>query len=160
MISQDELIARARKVARVENDERARRWLTTACSILADWGGAPATALLKESIPSGFLSGKGSSGRTWAEAEKAAGGDAGLALVQEAEERSHQPDPRNVAMMLLPLLGLVKREVESARGASGVDALVASMPAALQPEIRAASAVAPWTYRLIPQSYARPPKKH
>ena len=160
MISQDDLIARARRIARVENDERAQRWLGAACSILADWGGAAASLLLKEAVPGRFLSGKGASGRSWAEAEAAAGGDARLALVQEAELRSHEPDPRNVAMMLLPLIGMVKREIENARGVGGVDSLVAAMPASLQPEIRGASMVAPWAYRLIPQSYERPAKRH
>ena len=155
-MSQDELVARARKIARVENDSRAKAWLSATCSILADWGGATAASLLKESVPSSCLSGKGSSGRSWADAEKAAGGDARIALMQEAEARTHQPDPRNVAMMLLPLIGLVKLEVEKARGTPGVDALVAAMPAKLQPEIRAASIQAPYAYRLIPQSYARP----
>lgn len=151
-----ELISQAKLLARVENDERARRWLATTCSILADWGGERAAALLKGALPSECFSGPGSSGRSWSEAEKAAGGDASLALVLEAELRSRQPDPRNVAMMLLPLIGLVKREIDKARGPSGSEELVAAMPAALQGEIRAASTRAPWAFRLIPQSYARP----
>ena len=158
MISHDDLIQRARTVSRVEDEERAARWLSVTCSILADWGGPQAADILKDAVPSRCLSGKGSSGRSWAEAEKAAGGDARVALVEEAEARSRQPDPRNAAMMLLSLIGLVKAEVESARGTAGVDALVASFPASLQPEIRAASTRAPFGYRLIPQSYERPAK--
>lgn len=158
MRSHDEMIQRARTIARVENDERARRWLTVTCSILSDWGGPQAASILKESLPSRCLSGGGSSGRKWAEAEAAAQGDAQVALVQEAEARSHQPDPRNAAMMLLSLIGLVKLEIEQARGQAGVEAFIASMPAPLQPEIRGASTDAPYAYSLMPQSYARPVK--
>lgn len=157
--SHADLIHRARLVARVENDERARRWLSTTCSILSDWGGQAATEILKGCLPSECLSGGGSSGRSWADAQRAARGDGQLALVQEAELRSRQPDPRNVAMMLLPLIGIVKDEIVKARGTAGLDAFLAAMPAALHESICSATAKAPYRYRLIDQSYARPVRR-
>jgi hypothetical protein len=152
----DELIRRAQSIARVEDEKRARRWLTTACSILADWGGSSAKSILGESLPSGCLSGKGSKGRSWDVAQKDAGGDPRIAITREAEIRSRQEDPRNAAMMLRALLGLVKQEVLATKGQGGLDALIASLPAPVQDEVRGASTLAPYAYRLIPQSYARP----
>ncbi len=155
-MSHADLVQRVRRVARAENDASGRRWLSATVSILANWGGASATSILRQALPGECFSGKGSSGRGWEAALAGAAGDPMTALLHEAAERAGQPDPRNVAMTLLPTIGIVKETIAAAKGPAAVDSLIAALPEGLRPHLRAITTTAPWAYQLIPQSYARP----
>lgn len=152
----DELVDLAARSARTKDRGIAARWLRAVASLLADWSAPDGRAALKSALPRGCFRGGGTSGRSYDKALEAAGGDARVAIIEEAARRTHEDDPRNVAMTLVPLLGVVKEALARAGGDAAVATLVASLPAALHAEVRRASAAAPWTYRLIPQSYARP----
>ena len=156
MMTFDEMVDLAARSARTADRGIAARWLRAVASLLADWSGPEGRAALKSSLPKACFRGGGTSGRSYDKALAAAGGDARVALVEEAARRTHEDDPRNVAMTLVPLLGVVKTALAHEGGDAAVAALVSSLPTALHHEIRAASVTAPWTYRLIPQSYARP----
>jgi uncharacterized protein (DUF2267 family) len=149
----DELVHRAYAIGRTESDERALRWLRTIVSILGDWGGSDAKAALKEALPSELFSGAGSSGRSFRAAAEAGGTtDEEAALLVEAGRRVKQPDPGKVGMTIRPLMGLLKERLS----ATQVDRVAAHLPPAVQRQFRAATTQAPFPYRLIPQSYARP----
>ena len=152
----DEMVSLAARAARPRSDDAAKRWLRAVASILEGWSEGAGRAALKAALPRECFRGGGSSGRSYEKALEAAGGDARVALVEEAGRRTHEDDPRNVAMTLVPLLGVVKEALARTGGEAAVAELIGSLPTPLHGELRAASVTAPWTYRLIPQSYARP----
>jgi uncharacterized protein (DUF2267 family) len=152
----DDLVMRAERLGRPGTREMARRWLVVAASILRDAASGDAREVLASALPKELLGGAGSKGHSWSSALSRADGDARQALAQEAGHRARQPDPGKVAMTLVPVLALLRAEVEQHGGAAAVERLASSLPPAVAEAWRTASAAPPWGYGLIPQSYARP----
>ena len=149
------MVQDVRKLAQVESDVRALRWLRAAASTLAAWGGSEARKILETALPKELFSGAGTRGRSAAKAQAAVGGSAATALFAEIGERAGEEDPGKMGQTATAAIALLKLGLP----ADQLPQLLAALPAEIAAEVRDASACAPWKYFLIPQSYARPAAK-
>jgi hypothetical protein len=151
-----QLVKECRRLGGVETEALAQRWLRATVSVLADWGGEAAARALASGVPGGLFSGGGTRGLSLAKAQdRVPGTSAGIALLAEIGRRVGQEDPGKIAQMATPALGLVK----GCLAPDPLNALLAALPGDVAAELRDASVAAPWGFGLIPQSYARPPRK-
>ena len=146
----DTLVAQAQDLGRIPSREEAERFLRAVLSTLADWSGAAGEKALA-ALPRQLARGPGRRGRSFDEAARAAGG-ARSALLAEVGRRAAQPDPGKVAIALRPVLALLR----DALPAADANALAAALPPPVAEELRRATTAAPWGFRLLTQSYARP----
>lgn len=146
----DSLVAKAALVGRIPSASEARRWLSAVASVLADWGEGAGRGV-RDALPPQLFRGKGARGRPVG----TAGADAALArvaLFAEVGRRAGEADPGKVGVALGPLVALVR----GALPPKVVQDLLSALPQGVAEVLREASLEAPWEFRLLPQSYARP----
>ena len=147
-----QLVREAQVVGRIPSPEEAERWVRAVASILADWSGEAGEGV-RSSLPRELFHGRGSGGRSHEKtlSESARQGTSS-ALLDEAGRRAGQPDPGKVGVTLRPLLALLRDALPGAQAA----ALQEALPPAVGHHLQQATTTAPWAFRLLPQSYARP----